>query len=77
MTDDLSHRPDFGPEESLPWEVPEAWTTPWPYGHMRGIPLYQMSTKQLMEQRDWIERTGGAAELLPIIEDILHARMGE
>ena len=75
---DLNQRPDFGPPEMMPWEdMPETWRQLWPMAPLKGQPLYSLTTPQLTGRRDWIERTGLYASLLPVIEEILAARMGE
>ena len=78
MVDDLSKRPDFGPPEMMPWEdMPETWRQIWPMAPLKGQPLYGMTSMQLIGRRDWIERTGLYANLLPVIIEILQSRMGE
>ena len=78
MTDDLSQRPDFGPPEMLPWdEMPEPWRQLWPFAPLKGLPLYAMTTMELIGRRDWIERTGQLGTFVPVIEEILQSRMGE
>ena len=78
MSDELSQRPDFGPPETLPWEpIPDSWRTPWPWGNDRGQPLWTLDSKQLVEKVEWCVERNVAAELVAIMEDILHARQGE
>ena len=77
-SDDLSQRPDFGPPEAYPWDdIPDSWRTLWPVNPLKGLALYSLTTPQLIGRRDWIERTGLYESLLPVIEEILAARMGE
>ena len=78
MADDLSKRPDFGPKESMPWDSrPPEWEVQWPWGKLRGSPLWTLTSEQLVKQRNWIDWTGMGQEYLPIIDDILKSRAGE
>ena len=75
--DDLSQRPDFGPEEPLPYEVPDSWRQPWPYGLLRGQPLYLITTMSLHSLLKWAQEHDMCADLVPIMQEILESRAGE
>ena len=75
--DDLSKRPQFPEDELLPWQVPESWRQVWPYGLLRGVPLYAISTMSLHSLVKWAQSNSMVPELVPIMLDILESRGGE
>jgi len=75
--EDFSERPDFGEEETLPWERPGE-ARRWMWGADAGKLLTDIKSKELLRKRRWLERDPeGFKWLIDAIDAILVERAGE
>lgn len=69
--------PDFGTPDVMPWDLGPAAVT-WLWGADMGRLLTDISSKELLRKRKWLERdTEAFAELIQAIDDVLTERGGE
>jgi hypothetical protein len=81
----LTERPAALKEDGpMPWEPPEevkghspAWNQVWPFGSLKGTPLWRIPSNDLVAQKAWALKSGKALDLVDTMDDILASRAGE